>query len=212
MDSPQTAPDGASSSQSQQAMGPPNAFMAMAGHAKMVALNVLKEVSCQAQQWQSCLQQALCVSEEESRIECQTRQMVLLASPAAQAMGGDGGSQFFLTSHKPGRGGALLLLCLKPQILDGRRAAVRPVCSRWAALAPLQAPHQQHSPALCAAVAACHMLQWHTQGLHWHAAVPTLRSLLDSVLDDVHAFALVAAGLSSKLQNRGQTHSDYMQC
>ena len=66
MDSPQTAPDGASSSQSQQAMGPPNAFMAMAGHAKMVAMNVLKEVSCQAQQWQSCLQQALCVSEKRA--------------------------------------------------------------------------------------------------------------------------------------------------
>ena len=55
MDTPQTAPDGASSSQSQQALGPPNAFMAMAGHAKMVAMNVLKEVSPQAQQQQSCL-------------------------------------------------------------------------------------------------------------------------------------------------------------
>ena len=52
MDTPQTAPDGASSSQSQQAVGPPNAVMAMAGHAKMVAMNVLKEVS--SQQQQSC--------------------------------------------------------------------------------------------------------------------------------------------------------------
>ena len=92
MDTPQTAPDGASSSQSQQAMGPPNAFMAMAGHAKMVALNVLKEVSSQAPQWQSCLQQALCFSDEESRTECEPQPMVPLAAPAAQAMGGNGGS------------------------------------------------------------------------------------------------------------------------
>ena len=66
MDTPQTAPDGASSSQSQQAMGPPNAFMAMAGHAKMVALNVLKEVSSQAQQQHCpCASSLLSVMKEQ---------------------------------------------------------------------------------------------------------------------------------------------------
>ena len=94
-----------------------------------------------------------------------------------------------------------------PQILYGRPAADRSDCSRWAALAPLQAPHQQHFPSLCAALAACHMLQRHTQGLHWHAAVPTLVFLLDPSFWKVwHASALVAAGLSSRsqAQDRGQ--------